>query len=271
MVSDPYEHFQSGQISDAVTAATEAVRNQPSDVVARSLLAELLCFSGDLERADKQLDAVGELDSDAAAVGVSLLRHLIRSELCRREVYESGRVPEFLTQPDVALQTRLRALISLRDGNAAEAADQVATAREQETAVSGECDGNAFVGMTDLDDLLGPTMEVYTATGKYYWLSLSQIVSLEMKPIQHLSDQLWRSADIETVGDVSGHVHVPALYYGSHTAGDQRLSIGRSSDWQERHPGLTCGLGQREWLLGDDVVSINSVATLSFAQPAADE
>ena len=269
-MSDPYECFQAGQLSEAVTAATEVVRNRPSDIAARSLLAELLCFAGDLERADKQLDAVGEVDSDAA-VGGSLLRHLVRSELCRREVYEAGRVPEFLTQPDSALQSRLQALISLRDGDAPQAAEHVTAAREQEAVVSGEYDGNAFSGMTDLDDLLGSTLEVYTATGKYYWLSLSQIVSLEMKPVQHLSDQLWRSADIETVGDVSGHVHVPALYYGSHSAEDQRLCIGRATDWQERHAGLICGVGQREWLLGEEVAAVNSVASLSFVHTSAEE
>jgi len=262
-VTEAHDFFQSGQLSDAVTAATQAVRNHPSDIEARSVLSELLCFSGDMERADKQLDAVAELDSDSV-VGVSLLRHLIRSEMCRHEVYESGRIPEFLTQPNAALQARLKALISLREGNSEDAATHVATARELESSVMGECDGTAFEGMTDLDDLLGATIEVYTATGKYYWLSLEQVVSLEISPMKHLSDQLWRAAEVETVGDVSGRVHLPALYHGSHAAEDERIRIGRATDWNQRCAGLTCGLGQREWLVGDEVTAINTISSLIF-------
>ncbi|MEZ6130736.1 MAG: type VI secretion system accessory protein TagJ [Planctomycetaceae bacterium] len=259
--------FRAGQLSEAVAAAVEAVRNNPTDIVARSTLSELLCFSGDLERADKQLDAAIQIDPDAV-VGVSLLRHLIRSELSRREVMDQGRVPEFLVQPTEAQQCRLKALVSLREGDLAAAAQLLTEANDAEPDVSGECNGTAFEGFRDLDDVLGPTIEVYTATGKYYWLSADQIVSLEFSGIEHLSDMLWRAAEIQTVGEVTGRVHVPALYHGSHTAADQRVSIGRTTDWIQAGDGAPVrGAGQREWLVGEDVVAVTAVKTISF-QPS---
>ncbi len=46
-------------------------------------------------------------------------------------------------------------------------------------------------------DVLGPVIEVFTATGAYYWVDASQIVSLEFSPVEHLTDMLWRAASIE--------------------------------------------------------------------------
>ena len=49
--------FREGKLADAVVAANAAVRKTPSDIGARVLLAELLMFSGNIERADTVLDA----------------------------------------------------------------------------------------------------------------------------------------------------------------------------------------------------------------------
>ncbi|MEQ9408265.1 MAG: type VI secretion system accessory protein TagJ [Fuerstiella sp.] len=263
-MADPVELFQMGRLSEAVTAATDAVRSRPGDIVPRSTLSELLCFSGDLERADKQLDAAAQIDPEAV-VGISLLRHLIRSEVTRREVFEQGRVPEFLAQPTAAQQNRLKALLSLREGDAAGAMKLISEAEEAEAEVSGECNGTAFEGMRDLDDLLGPTVEVFTATGMYYWLSAEQIVSLEFSPIGHLSDMLWRAAEISTVGDVSGRIHIPALYFGSHQSEDERVRIGRTTEWlQNSEEEPVRGAGQREWLVGEEPVAITQLKFISF-------
>jgi type VI secretion system protein ImpE len=263
-VTTGLEFFQMGRLSDAVSATTEAVRNNPTDIVPRSMLSELLCFTGDLERADKQLDAAAQVDPDSL-VGASMLRHLIRSEMSRREVFDDGRVPEFLTRPSEAQQQRLKALMSLRGGDFDAATHAVSEAAENEPVVCGECNGTAFKGIRDLDDVLGPTIEVYTATGKYYWLSAEEVVSLEFSSVEHLSDMLWRAAEIETVGDVSGRVHIPALYHGSHESPDERTRIGRATEWvQQSDTAPVRGLGQREWLVGDDAVAITQINSIKF-------
>ncbi len=269
-MANPHELFQAGKLTDAVKAATDAVRNSPTDVSARSLLCEMLCFSGDLERADKQLEAAMQIAADSA-VGVSLIRHLIRSEICRREVFEQGRLPEFLTQPTAAQQLRLRALVSLNAKDSEAAQQHLQQAAELEVEVSGKCDGTPFVGMRDLDDLLGPNVEVFTATGQYYWLSAEQILSLEFSPVEHLTDMLWRAAQVMTIGDVSGRIHVPALYHNSHMSTDDRIRIGRSTDWlQDNEDAPAFGRGQREWLLGEDVVAITQVKEITFDKQNAE-
>lgn len=268
-LTNPIDLFQSGKLTDALAAATNAVRNKPTDVGARSLLCELLCFCGEFDRAEKQLDATLQTDPQTMA-GVSLLKHLIRSELGRREVYRQGRVPEFLTIPTEAQKKRLEALLCLRNGQSADAARLVSEASELDVELSGDVDGVLFTEFLDLDDLLGPTLEVYTATGKYYWIGFEQIVSLEFNPVEHLSDMLWRSAAIETVGDVNGRIHVPAIYEGSETSSDERIRIGRATEWKNGGAdGPTRGAGQREFLVNDDVLPIMQIQKLSFNHKTA--
>jgi type VI secretion system protein ImpE len=109
------EHYQAGQLGEAVTAALADVRKGPADADARGLLCELLCFAGDLERADKHLDALSGMHPDLA-LGTSLFRQLLRAEQARREVFEAGRVPELLVPPSPALSLALRAAVALRGG-----------------------------------------------------------------------------------------------------------------------------------------------------------
>ena len=168
-MTNPVALFQSGDLTGALAMATDAVRNRPTDVPARSLLCEFLCYSGELERAEKQLDAV--LQSDPQTMnGVSLLKHLIRSELSRREVYRQGRVPEFVAKPTESQTKRLEALLCLRTGHVEDARRLCDEAAEMDPELSGQLNDQPFAGIRDLDDLLGPTLEVFTATGKYYWI-----------------------------------------------------------------------------------------------------
>lgn len=260
----PIDLFQAGNLVEAIASATETVRNKPTDVRARSLLCELLCFAGEFERADKQLDAALQTDPQTMT-GVSLLKHLIRSEVSRREVFRQGRVPAFLAMPTEAQKLRLEALTCFRAEQFVEAGRLASQASDLDIDLAGEVNGAPFTQFRDMDDVLGQTLEVYTATGKYYWIGMEQIVSLEFSPVEHLSDMLWRAAAIETVGEVSGRVHIPALYEGSSTSADQRTRIGRATEWIHSQPdGPVLGVGQREFLMNEEVVSIMEISRLSF-------
>ena len=122
--ADPSEAgrlFREGNLADALTAANAAVRKAPTDIGARVLLAELLAFSGNIERADVVLDACADLDPTAAIV-VAEFRQLLRGELARRQLFSDGRVPEFLGEPTAAQRSSLAAIVALRNGDLPEAA-----------------------------------------------------------------------------------------------------------------------------------------------------
>ena len=54
--------FQAGKLNEAVQALNAEVRNHPEDSKRRIFLFELLCFSGEYDRAEKQLDVLGSDD-----------------------------------------------------------------------------------------------------------------------------------------------------------------------------------------------------------------
>ena len=92
------DHYQEGRLLEAVAAALGEVKMNPSDVGKRRFLCELLCFTGDLERADRQLEALKQMVSENPddLVSVCLFQQLIRAEQARQQFYSDGRLPEFL-------------------------------------------------------------------------------------------------------------------------------------------------------------------------------
>lgn len=263
-MSKTIELFQSGQLDAAVEQAAQDVKAKPGVLALRSLFAEVLCFTRDWQRVDKQLDAIAKIN-EQSIVGVSMIKHLIRSEVSREEVYEQGRVPEFTEQPSLITQKRLEALTYLRQGESQQALEFISEAVELEVPRCGTHNGNSFASFRDMDDLLGPVLEVFTATGEYYWLNLDQIRSLELDTPSNLIDQLWRSARIETTGDLKGRVYLPALYYRSHQSDDGRVRVGRATDWVAPEGGPVTGLGQREFLIDEDVFTVMQLSILNFS------
>jgi len=251
----PTEAYKAGKLADAITAALEQVRNSPNDSGKRLFLAELCCFSGDLERADKQLDVLFKPEAPDV-VQLTLFRQLIRGELARREVFTQGRVPEFLTKPADALKLRLEALIRLRENKKAEAAELIARAEEQRPPVTGTCDGAAFDDFRDLDDLVAPVLEVITANGNYYWVPLEAIELLEFHKPERARDLYWRPAHLIVKDGPDGVVYVPALYFGTHTAADESIKLGRGTTWLGGETEPYRGQGLREFLVGDGSKSI---------------
>src|SRR5580765_4723217 len=97
------ELYQVGKLTEAIAAANDEVKKRPTDPACRGLLTELLCFAGDLDRADKQLDVIVAQDPQALP-GISLFRQLVRAEMARQQFYQEGRLPEFLAKPPDLLQ-----------------------------------------------------------------------------------------------------------------------------------------------------------------------
>jgi type VI secretion system protein ImpE len=261
----PTEAYKAGKLGDAIAAALEQVRGAPTDRGKRLFLAELCCFSGDLERADKQLDVLFTPDAPDV-VQLTLFRQLVRGELARREVFGQGRVPEFLAQPSDALKMRLEALIHLRAGKTAEAAAALAKAEEQRPAVTGTCDGTTFDDFRDLDDLTAAVLEVITANGNYYWVPLESVELLEFHKPERARDLYWRPAHLIVKDGPDGVVYVPALYFGSHTAADEAVKLGRGTTWQGGDTEPYRGQGLREFLIGDGSKSILEIEKIEGAK-----
>jgi type VI secretion system protein ImpE len=256
--------LRAGHLADAITAAQTSVRKAPTDIDARVLLAELLLFAGNLERADVLLDAATALDPTTSLVAAEF-RQLIRADMARRQFFRDGRVPEFLGEPTEVQALQLATLVSLRAGDIAEATKQAAAAEAVRPLVPGWHDDVAFDDLRDADDLISGTMEVLTTTGKYYWIPIERIVSAEFHKPKRPRDLMWRRASMTVADGPDGDVYVPAIYVADEPLTDaQRL--GRETDWRELEGGLVRGVGQRVFLAGEDGLDIMALGTLRFSQ-----
>lgn len=259
--------FREGKLTDAVTAATAAVRQASTDIGARVLLAELLAFSGNIERADVVLDACAEL-APTAAVVVAEFRQLLRGEMARRQLFSVGRVPEFLGEPTAAQRLSLAAIVALRNGDAPEAAKLAAQSEEARTHPTGVMGDVTFDDMRDADDLLASCFEVITTTGKYFWIPPERVLLLEFHPVKRPRDLFWRRATMHVANGPDGEVYLPMIYppmTNTATAMTEALCLGRATDWQQAGDGgPTRGLGAVTVLVGDEALTWLEIDKISF-------
>ena len=253
--------YQAGDLDGAIQAALAAVKKQPTDVPQRFLLAELLCFAGELERADKQLDMVMKQDVEVGPTSV-LLRQLIRAETARRECFQQGRLPEFVGQVTPALRKHLDALIAVREGDAQRAADLLAAVDEDRPEAEILCNGQACSEFRDLDDTTASFLEVLTSNGTYYWVPFERIDSLTFHQPVRPHDLLWRRTEISVVDGPDGEVYVPATYFGSAQSDEAALRLGRQTIWSDEEGQPIRGTGRRMFLVGDDALDILQIQTL---------
>lgn len=256
-----HDHFQAGKLQPAITAAIDEVRNNPTDANKRGFLAELYCFAGELEKADKQLDLVGHQNPEAA-VGVALFRQLLRAATSREECFSQGRVPEFIGEPTSEMKLHLEAMIRLREGQTGETVKLLAQAEEARPKVGGVCNGKAFDDYRDLDDLTSSFFEVLTSTGKYYWIPFQRVELLELRQPTRPRDLLWQRAHMVVREGPDGEVYLPTLYVDTAKETKDTLRFGRETEWKDGPP--VRGKGQRTFLVGEDGMGIMELKEVKF-------
>ena len=259
--------FREGKLAPAIEAANAAVRKNPTDLGSRILLAELLLFTGNVERADVILDAAAQADP-GSLIAVAEFRQLLRAEIARRQYSRDGRMPEFLGDPTEALRATLAAGVALRAGDIEEAARHATEAEEARPRVSGAATQQdstmSFDDFRDVDDLQAGFFEVLTTTGKYFWIPTERVASVEFEAPRRPRDLVWRRASMVVTDGPDGVVYIPALYdSGNKDLGDE-LRLGRATEWVDEETGPVRGIGQRVLLIGDEDRSIMELAALRF-------
>ncbi|WP_203073925.1 type VI secretion system accessory protein TagJ [Falsiroseomonas ponticola] len=251
--------FRAGDLAGALAAATAAVKAAPADADARWLLAELLLFSGEAERADRMLDAAALHEPNPAVLE---FRRLLRAEVVRGQVLREGRAPKYQGDDATpAQQAALRARIALRAGDLAAAADASAEAEALRPRVPGKAGDTPFDDLRDADDLMAAEFEVLTTAGEHMLVPVERVRSLSFDPPRRPRDLYWRRTMIELKDGTEGVVFMPALYPGPES--DTGLKLGRATDWTE-DAGPVRGRGQRVLLAGEEALPIAAATSLVF-------
>lgn len=259
--------FHAGKLNEAIAAANAEVRRKPGELGGRVLLAELLLFAGNLERADVILDAASQADPTAAVV-VAEFRQLLRADIARRQCRREGRVPEFLGEPTPSLRASLAAHVALRAGDAAEASRQAEAAETVRPRVPGalkqEGGEIAFDDFRDVDDLCAGFFEVLTTTGKYFWVPTERVASIVFHPPKRPRDLAWRRVSMSVNDGPDGEVYIPAIYDSPQPDLSDDYRLGHETDWTDEAAGPVRGIGQRVFLAGDDAHPIMEMVELRF-------
>ncbi|MFX8489328.1 type VI secretion system accessory protein TagJ, partial [Acinetobacter baumannii] len=65
-------------------------------------------------------------------------------------------------------------------------------------------------------------------------------------------DLLWPRVHMIVSGGPDGEVYIPALYAGSHADPDERVRLGRVTEWRGGEGAPVRGFGQRTLLFGEE-------------------
>ncbi len=255
------ELLEKGRLSEAMTVMTQEVKAHPADARLRTFLFELLCFYGDLDRAANQLAALDAQDPKAD-LGIEFYRKVLKAEQVRQELFSKGTVPRLLGPTPDHLQGHLDALIQIQEGNFLAAFDLLANVKKSAPSLQATLDGTTCQDFANLDDLLGPLLEVMVQD-QYYWVPFSQIRKVTISPPKHLRDLLWIPAQIETTETALGVV-IPVLYPETSCVEEEPLKLGRMTDWKTKGE-LTVGVGQQVYEVNELDKGILEIREMTFA------
>ncbi len=256
--------YQEGQLEEAISAIQDEIKKNPANTAKRAFLTELLCFAGELERADKQLDIITSQEPEAAA-GLAFWRQMIRAEQDRQDFFNSGKAPHFIGEPTPMITSLIKASIAIRESEYQEANDLIAAAEESKIAIEVKCNDEIAEDFRDLDDLTSGVLEVMANNGKYYWIDFSQINSVEFLPPSRPIDLLWRKAAIDVKDGPEGEVFIPTIYSASNGSNSDALAkLGRKTEWSQDEDKPLRGIGMRAFLVGEEMKTIMDIDTLEI-------
>ena len=252
--------YQNGDLQAAAIASAEELRNSPTDLGKRAFFAELLCLQSEFERADRQLETLLSLDP-RSVVTVGTWRQLLRAATARQDVFRRGALPEVVDSMSPRIKTLLEILVAVREERFSEAAAKAEELESARAPLPCRVNGEPVEDLRDADDLSAGVLEVLATNGKYFWIDMEKIVSLQFQAPERPLDLLWRRAEIVLVSGTEGQVLVPAVY--ATATEDPAALLGRKTDWLD-NDGLVRGVGQRLWLIGDEACPLTELETVDF-------
>ncbi|HKG21416.1 MAG TPA: type VI secretion system accessory protein TagJ [Blastocatellia bacterium] len=262
------ELFDSGNLQGTIDQVIGEVKAAPADMQRRTFLFELLCFAGEFDRAERQLDVIGH-QSATADIGVQVYRNNMKAERDRRRLFSDGLQPHFLAEPPPYVDLHLAAINRLREGNLDEARATLDRAEEERPALTGKVNGDRFLDFRDYNDLLGPVLEVIMA-GEYTWLPFEHIKQVVIDSPKQLRDLIWTAARVEATDGTVGEVFIPALYAGSSEHANDQVRLGRMTDWRQMSEDLYIPEGLRLFLVDNEDRPMLAVRNVEFDAAAVD-
>lgn len=259
-----------GSLSDAMTALEQTIKSAPADADQRAALTQLLCLSGNWQRARAQLKSWQALKPTAQPT-VLLLTQSVEAEIQRQAVFAGEAMPALLNQEHPWLAQMAEALHLDTCGDIAAAQvlrDRALEAAPASAGTLSQADADsdtAFDWLMDGDGRLGPVCEVLL-NGVYYWLPFCAIEEIRFQAPQSAIDLVWSHALVRLTDGREQVCQLPARYPLPDDS-DDALRLARRTEWVAMGDGPHyAGLGQKTWLSEEGEFPLHTLRHLSFTQ-----
>lgn len=260
---DTRDLVKAGNLSKAREQLIEEVKSLPADMSRRTLLFQVLSFCGEWDKAERHLDIIATQDS-SRETGVQVYKNLIRAEKLRTEVLKRNSRPAFLPEVPAYAERYFSALKKLSQRKTEEATDLFNQIDEQRPVISGTVNGKSFTGIRDTDTLVSIFLETVVHE-QYIWMPFESLKEIIISPPKTLFDYLWIAARITTQEGLSLHCYLPVLYHDSWSHRDDRIKMGRMTDWISLGGPFSKGSGQRIFQIGEDEIPIMELREVTFS------
>ncbi len=231
------ELFNAGQVREAEKSLAAYLRDHPTDTTQRTFLFELLCFSGQYDRAEKHLGILAE-GSKNTQLGAVLYYSALHAEKTRHELFRTEQYPT-----TVAGQSP-----------------------------RGKLNGKPFESITDADPQIGSRLEVFAA-GAYLWIPFEHITSIVIPPPQRLRDTLWAPAMVlagpSFEGADLGEVLLPCIYPFSWKDSNEAVWLGRTTEWCVDEKNREYPIGQKMLLVDGEEIPLLEIRSIEFESSQA--
>lgn len=261
--------LDSGNLDKAIEEALNAVKSKPTDVTARTFLFELSCFSGNWDRAEKQLDVIGQQDMNAM-IGAQIYKQNLQAERDRLRHSEEGLMPECLMPPPAYVQKILVANNHIQEGRTGDARSVLDEVENERPAFSGKINGEEFNDFRDFNDLTSCVFETIVK-GSYTWLPFEQVERIEFMETKTLRDYFWIQAEVEMINGTKGEMFFPALYANTWKSDNDQIRLGKASDWRDLGDDIYAGEGSRVFQFDGGHMPISDLRSIEFDHTIAAE
>ncbi|MCP4622060.1 MAG: hypothetical protein GY850_00840 [bacterium] len=259
---DAKDLIKAGKLSEARSQLVEEVKSSPTNLNSRTLLFQVQAYGGEWDKARRQLEVITTQDAKRET-GVQVYLNLIQAETERIEVFQHKRRPSFLPETPVYFEQYHAAWQKLTDQDFAAAEPIFAEIGDRCAKISGTLNGKEFSGFSETDTRLACFLEAFVHE-RYVWLPVEMLRELTLPEPQTLLDLLWASALVTMHGGLTLNCFLPVLYPDSFRHEDDRLKLGRMTDWTDLGSGFHQGFGQHVYQVGDDDVAILEIRQAVF-------
>lgn len=259
---DAMDLIKSGNLTEARTQLVERLKKAPADTGARALLFQVLVFFGEWDKAQRHME-IAATRNPRPDMTTDTYSNLFHAEKERSRVAAGETRPTFLPEVPEYSETYFEAMELLAGNQPDQARIKLEQVLNTRPHIRGTVNGEPFDGFQDTDTALWCFIEAIEYE-RYLWIPVEYIRELVIMPPKTLLDLVWAKGRITTWEGLTMGCFFPALYPNSFSVDDDRIRLGRMTDWQPIGGGFSRAVGQHVFQVGQHDVSIFELGETLF-------